>query len=53
MREHDLHELLHLVLSRVMPLVDSDEEERIVLDLTEAFLASDTAEIPRIMPRLR
>jgi hypothetical protein len=36
-----LHELIHLMLSRVMPPVDTDEEERVVADLTEAFLASE------------
>jgi|SRR5947209_19848745 len=38
-----LHELLHLMLSKVTPPVDSDEEERIVSDLAEALLA--TAEL--------
>lgn len=35
-----LHELIHLMLHKLMPPVDTDDEERVVVDLTEAFLAS-------------
>lgn len=36
-----VHELVHLLLHRLMPPVDTDEEERVVVHLSEALLASE------------